>query len=473
MNFETVIGLEIHIELNTDSKIFSTAPAHFGAAPNRNTNETDWAYPGVMPTLNKQAIDYGMRAALALNLDIQEEMQFDRKHYFYPDSPLAYQISQDEFPIARDGYLDIEVEGQERRIRIERLHLEADAGSLVHAGDGVSKVDLNRQGIPLVEIVTYPDLRSPQEAYAFLEKLRETVMYTGVSNVRMEEGSLRCDANISLRPFGQEVLGVKSELKNMNSFNFIRRGLLHEEVRMRNALQAGEVLEEETRGYDEATDSTFVMRGSVDYRFMPEPDLPPVTISQEWIDENLQQIPEMPDKRRERYTQEFGLPEYDAGVLTLTKEMSDFFEATVAQGADPNQASNWLMGDVSAHLNAQQKSLAEIKLTPEKLAGMINLIKDGTISSKIAKKLFEILATEGGNAEEVVKEQGMAQLSDPAQLQPIIDEVIAKNQQSVDDFKGGHQRAFGFLIGQTMQATRGQANPQVVNQLLRETLENL
>lgn len=476
MNFETVIGLEVHVELKTDSKIFSTSPAHFGAEPNTNTNEKDWGYPGALPVMNKRAIEFGMRASLALNCEITREMRFDRKNYFYPDNPTAYQISQADYPIGKNGYIDIEVEGHPRRIRIERVHLEEDAGKNTHGTDGYSYVDFNRQGTPLIEIVSEADIRSPQEAYAFLEALREKIMYTEVSDVKMEEGSLRCDGNISIRPFGQEAFGTKTELKNLNSFNFVRKGLEFEEQRQAQILLAGGVIQQETRRYDEATGKTILMRtkeGAADYRYFPEPDLPPVHIDEAWIERVKASIPEMPDVRRARYTGEYGLPEYDAMVLTLSKTMSDFFDATVAAGADAKLASNWLMGDVSAYLNSEKVGLAETKLTPENLAQMIQLIENGTISSKIAKQLFKILATEGGDANEVVEARGMVQLSDPAKLQPIIDEVIANNESSLEDFRNGKDRAVGFFVGQIMKVTKGQANPQVVNQLLMATLEKL
>lgn len=476
MNFETVIGLEVHVELKTQSKIFSSAPSAYGAAPNANTNEKDWAYPGVLPVLNKQAVEYGMKAALALNCEIAEEMHFDRKNYFYPDNPSAYQITQNTRPIGRNGYLDIEVAGETRRIRINRVHLEEDAGKNTHGTDGHSYVDLNRQGTPLIEIVSEADMRSPDEAYAYLETLRETILYTGVSDVRMEEGSLRCDANISLRPYGQAEFGTKTEIKNLNSFNFVRRGLIHEESRQANLLRSGGVIEQETRRYDEATGETITMRkkeGAADYRYFPEPDVPPMVVSKEWVESVRQSIPEMPAKRRERYTKEYELPAYDAMILTQTKAMSDFFETTVSEGADPKQASNWLMGEVSAYLNKQQVELSDTQLTPKDLSQMIQLIEDGTISSKIAKKLFSILVEKGGDASLIVEEQGMAQLSDPAKLQPIIDEVVANNPESVEDFKNGKDRALGYFVGQIMKQTRGQANPQVVNQLLKDTLDNL
>lgn len=473
MNFETIIGLEIHVELKTDTKIFSPAPSHFGAEPNTNIHITDLAYPGVLPVLNKQAIEYGMKASLALNCDISRHQHFERKHYYYPDNPKAYQITQDERPVGVGGWVDIEVDGQPKRIRLHHIHLEEDAGKLTHSTDG-SLVDLNRQGTPLIEIVTEADIRSADEAYAFLEKLKAIIQYTGVSDVRMEEGSLRCDANISIRPYGQEAFGTKTELKNLNSFNFIRRGIEKEVARQKAILLNGGEIQQETRRYDESTGETILMRikGSADdYRFINDPDLPEVFVSEEWIERVQSEIPELPDARKARYMDEWGLPSYDAMVLTLTKEMSDFFEATVAAGADPKLASNWLMGEVSAYLNKEQLELHETKLTPTNLAGMIQLIEDGTISSKIAKKLFAELIKNGGEAEKIVKEKGMIQISDPAILLGFVTEVLDNNEQSIADFKEGKDRAIGFLVGQIMKASKGQANPPLVNKLLMEEIK--
>lgn len=473
MNFETVIGLEVHVELKTDSKMFSSAPAHFGAEPNTNTNVVDWGYPGVLPVVNQRAIDFGMRAALALNCTISQHTKFDRKNYFYPDNPKAYQISQFDQPIGHDGWIEIEVEGVTKKIRIERVHLEEDAGKNNHGSDGYSYVDLNRQGTPLIEIVSEADMRSPEEAYAYLEAVKQIIQFTGVSDVKMEEGSMRCDANISLRPIGQEEFGTKAELKNLNSFNFVRRGLAHEEIRQAKVLLSGGVIQQETRRYDEVTGETILMRvkeGSSDYRYFPEPDIPNLEIDDAWVERVRQSIPEMPKSRRLRYVNELGLPEYDAMVLTQTKEMSDFFEEMLNKKADAKQASNWLMGEVSAYLNSEKLELAETKLTPENLAGMITLIEDGTISSKIAKKVFRELILNGGDAKKVVEAKGLVQLSDPAQLLPMINEVLDNNAQSIEDFKNGKDRAVGFLVGQIMKATKGQANPGVVNQLLNQEL---
>ncbi|MCA9765800.1 MAG: Asp-tRNA(Asn)/Glu-tRNA(Gln) amidotransferase subunit GatB [Carnobacterium sp.] len=473
MNFETVIGLEVHVELKTESKMFSPSPAHFGAEPNTNTNVIDWGYPGVLPVINEQAVEFAMKAAIALNCEISTDTKFDRKNYFYPDNPKAYQISQFDKPIGHDGYIDIEVEGVKKRIRVERVHLEEDAGKNNHGTDGYSYVDLNRQGTPLIEIVSEADMRSPEEAYAYLEALKQIVQYTGVSDVKMEEGSMRCDANVSLRPIGQEKFGTKAELKNLNSFNFVRRGLAFEEVRQEKVLLSGGIIQQETRRYDEATGATILMRikeGADDYRYFPEPDLPNLVISEEWIEQVKNSIPEMPAQRRIRYVNELGLSDYDAMVMTATKEMSDFFEATLANKADTKQASNWLMGEVSAYVNSEKIELQDTKLTPENLAGMIELIADGTISSKIAKKVFQELIQKGGSAQEVVEKNGWIQLSDPSKLIPMVNDVLDKNPQSIEDFKNGKDRAIGFLVGQIMKATKGQANPGIVNKLLNEEL---
>lgn len=472
MEFETVIGLEVHVELKTNSKIFSSSPNHFGAEPNTNTTVIDLGYPGVLPVVNKKAVDYAMKACMALNCEVATETKFDRKNYFYPDNPKAYQISQFDKPIGEHGWIEIDVNGEKKKIGITRIHMEEDAGKLTH-GNGYSLVDYNRQGTPLVEIVSEPDIRTPDEAYAYLEKLKSIIQYTGVSDCKMEEGSLRCDANISLRPVGQKEFGTKTELKNLNSFNFVRKGLEYEVKRQAEVLRAGGVIEQETRRFDEATNTTVLMRvkeGSDDYRYFPEPDLPDLYIDEEWKARVRAEIPELPDARKKRYIDELGLPAYDANVLTVTKEMSDFFEAVCVAGAEPKQASNWVMGDVSGYLNAEGKELHDVPLTPEGLAGMIKLIADGTISSKIAKTVFKELIENGGDAEKIVKEKGLVQISDEGELTKIINEIIDANPKPLEDFKGGNEKAKGFFVGQIMKATKGQANPPLVNKLLVQEL---
>lgn len=474
MNFETVIGLEVHVELKTKSKAFSPAPNQYGDEPNTNTNVIDLAYPGTLPVLNKEAVEFAMKAAMALNCEIATETRFDRKNYFYPDNPKAYQITQDEFPIGRNGWIEIEVDGKKKKIRINRIHLEEDAGKSIHTDEGYSLVDFNRQGTPLIEIVSEADIRSPEEAYLYLEKLKSIIQYTGVSDVKMEEGSLRCDANISLRPIGQEEFGTKTELKNLNSFNFVRKGLEYEQKRQEKILLSGGMIRQETRRFDEATGETILMRvkeEADDYRYFPEPDLVFLHIDEEWKERVRATIPELPDARQKRYVEELGLPEYDAKVLTMTKEMSDFFEATIAAGADPKQASNWLMGEVSGYMNKRQKELHDLALTPESLASMIQLIDKGTLSSKMAKKVFQELVEKGGDPEKIVKERGWAQISDEATLLPIVNEVLDENEQSIIDFKNGKDRALGHLVGQVMKKTRGMANPPLVNKLILQEIE--
>ncbi|HEK9101649.1 Asp-tRNA(Asn)/Glu-tRNA(Gln) amidotransferase subunit GatB [Bacillus pfraonensis] len=473
MNFETIIGLEVHVELKTNSKIFSASPTEFGAAPNTQTSVIDLGYPGVLPTLNKEAVNFAMKAAMALNCEIATETKFDRKNYFYPDNPKAYQISQYDKPIGENGWIEIEVGGKKKRIGITRLHLEEDAGKSTHTGEGYSLVDYNRQGMPLIEIVSEPDMRTPEEAYAYLEKLKSIIQYTGVSDCKMEEGSLRCDANISLRPVGQEKFGTKAELKNLNSFTYVQKGLEHEQVRQEKELLSGGIIQQETRRYDEATKKTILMRvkeGSDDYRYFPEPDLVELYIDDEWKERVRASIPELPDARKVRYVEELGLPAYDAHVLTLTKEMSDFFEATIADGADAKLTSNWLMGEVLAYLNKQQKELKDVALTPAGLSKMVQLIEKGTISSKIAKKVFNELIEKGGDPEEIVKAKGLVQISDEGTLRKIVTEILDNNEQSIEDFKNGKDRAIGFLVGQIMKATKGQANPPLVNKILLEEI---
>lgn len=474
MNFETVIGLEIHVELKTKSKIFSPSVNAFGSKPNTNVNPIDLGYPGTLPVLNEEVVNYAMKAAMALNCEIATDTKFDRKNYFYPDNPSAYQISQYDQPIGEHGWVEIEVHGKKKRIGITRIHMEEDAGKLTHGDDGYSLVDFNRQGTPLIEIVSEPDMRSPEEAYAYLEKVKNIIQYTGVSDCKMEEGSLRCDANISLRPIGQEKFGTKSELKNLNSFAYVQKGLEFEEKRQEKLLLAGGENQQDTRRYDEKTKETILMRvkeGAEDYRYFPEPDLVYLFIDKAWKERVFSEIPELPDARKKRYIEELGLPEYDAGVLTNSKQMADFFETAIDHGADMKQVSNWLMGEVSAYMNKHLKELNDLSITPEALAKMINLIADGTISSKIAKKVFAELVEKGGNPEQIVKDKGLVQISDAGQLTEVISKILDENEQSVTDYKNGKGRALGFLVGQVMKATKGQANPPMVNKILLEEMD--
>ncbi|SFE62674.1 aspartyl/glutamyl-tRNA(Asn/Gln) amidotransferase subunit B [Bacillus sp. OV194] len=473
--FETVIGLEVHVELKTNSKIFCGCSTDFGAPSNSHTCPICLGHPGVLPVLNKQAVDFSMRAAMALNCQINREQHFDRKNYFYPDNPKAYQISQLDKPIGEHGWIEIEVNGEKKKIGITRLHLEEDAGKLTHAADGSSLVDLNRQGTPLMEIVSEPDIRTPEEAYAYLEKLKAIIQYTGVSDCKMEEGSLRCDANISIRPVGQKEFGTKTELKNLNSFAFVQKGLEYEEKRQEEEILGGGEILQETRRFDEKSNKTILMRvkeGSDDYRYFPDPDLVSLSVSEEWIERVRAEIPELPDARKARYVSEFGLPAYDAGVLTASIKMADFFEEGMREKADPKLLSNWLMGEVSAFLNTESKEIGETPLTPGNLAKMIKLIEDGTISSKIAKKVFKEMIENGGDPQTIVKEKGLVQISDEGAIREFVVAVLDRNPQSIEDFKNGKDKAIGFLVGQVMKETKGKANPPLVNKLIAEELKN-
>ncbi len=472
--FETVIGLEVHAELSTESKIFCGCSTEFGAPPNTHTCPICLGHPGVLPVLNKKAVEFAMKAALALNCEIAEESKFDRKNYFYPDLPKAYQISQYDQPIGENGWLEIEVDGQTKRIGITRLHLEEDAGKSIHAEGGYGTlVDFNRVGTPLIEIVSEPDIRSPEEARAYLEKLKAILQYCQVSDVKMEEGSLRCDANISLRPVGQKEFGTKTELKNMNSFRNVQRGLEYEQERQREVLLEGGTITQETRRWDESSAKTVTMRGKEeahDYRYFPDPDLVRLQISREWVEEVRATIPELPDERKKRYTEQYGLSGYDAGVITSSLETADFFDQAVATGADAKAIANWIMGDLMGYLNANDLELKDVKVTPEGLGELVKLIQKGTISSKIAKTVFKEMVESGKDPNVIVEEKGLVQISDEGELTRIVEEVVANNPQSVEDFKAGKDRAIGFLVGQVMKATKGKANPQMVNELLRKTI---
>jgi len=475
--YETVIGLEVHVELKTRSKIFCDSTAEFGSEPNTHVCPVCMGLPGVLPVVNKNVVEYAIRAALALNCRIASYSKFDRKNYYYPDMPKNYQISQYDLPIAEHGYLNIDVNGETRRIGITRLHMEEDTGKLVHQGTitttPFSLVDYNRAGVPLIEIVSEPDLRSPEEAYEYLNKLKAIIQYTGVSDCKMEEGSLRCDANVSVRPAGSKEFGVKTEIKNMNSFKALQKALTYEVERQIEVVEDGGRIIQETRTWDEGKGVTLSMRSKEyahDYRYLPDPDLVPMVIDREWVDEIKRSLPELPDDRKERYVGEFGLPAYDAMVLTNTKELADYFEACVSTYSNPKTVSNWVMGDLSRLLNANNTDITDCPIKPEQLAAMLQLLEKGTISGKIAKTVFEEMFASGKDAETIVKEKGLVQISDEGAIAAIVDEVIANNQKSVEDFRAGKDRALGFLVGQVMKASRGKANPEMVNKLLKERL---
>ena len=481
MKYEAVIGLEVHTELQTTTKIFCSCRTSFGADPNTNVCPVCLGLPGVLPVLNKKVLEYAVRAGLALNCEISRFSKFDRKNYYYPDLPKNFQTSQFDLPICEHGYLDVEVDGEKRRIRITRAHMEEDAGKLVHHGTSItdsdySLVDYNRTGTPLLEIVSEPDMRSAKEAVAYMEKMRAILQYVGISDCRMEEGSLRCDANVSVRPVGQKELGTKTEIKNINSFKGVERAIEYEAMRQAELLEDGGKVVQETRTWDEKEGVTKSMRTKEeanDYRYFPEPDLVPFTVSDEYIENIRKSLPELPDARKERYMKEFGLSSEDAVFMINDKATADYFEAAVAAGADPKAAVNWLMGEFASQLSNDGIEIDKAPVSAENLAALLKLISKGTISGKIAKKVFATMWKEGGNPDDIVKAQGLVQISDTAELSKLVDEVVGNNPKAVEDFKAGKKKAVGALVGQIMKATKGKANPRVINELLNKKLQSL
>ncbi len=477
MEYEVVIGLEVHTELKTASKIFCGCSTKFGSDQNTNVCPVCLGLPGVLPVLNAKVLEFAVRTGLALNCKILPFSKFDRKNYYYPDLPKNFQTSQYDLPIAVDGHLDIEVGGETRRIGITRVHMEEDAGKLVHAGtitkSEYALVDYNRTGVPLLEIVSEPDIRSAEEAKAYLEKMKAILQYIDVSDCKMEEGSLRCDANISLRPKGETAFGTKAEIKNLNSFKAVQKGLEYEVYRQAEVLDDGGRVIQETRSWDDARGVTVSLRSKEqahDYRYFPEPDLVPIVVDQAWVEDIGRSLPELPDARQARLMNDYGLSAYDAGVITASRAMADYFDATVATGADAKAAANWLMGELSRQLNAAGREIDDCPVAPAQLAGLIDLLVKGTISGKIAKTVFEAMWSSGKDASVIVKEQGLVQISDTGAIEAVVDQVIAANPQSVADFKAGKDRAIGFLVGQVMKETKGRANPEMVNKLLRERM---
>lgn len=476
--YETVIGLEIHVELLTESKIWCGCSTRFGAEPNTQVCPVCLGLPGALPVLNEKAVELAVKTGLALGCEIARYSKFDRKHYFYPDLPKAYQTSQDDLPLCVGGVVEFRMGDEIKRVGITRVHLEEEAGKSLHSGDNIlgsehSLLDYNRSGVPLIEIVTEPDLRSPEEARVFLETLRTLLLYTGVSDCKMQEGSLRCDANISLRPFGSTEFGERTEIKNLNSFRAVQRALEYEQARQRDLLEAGERVTQDTRHWNEQRGITISMRtkeDAVDYRYIPDSDLLPFTLTDEQIEQFRSELPELPRAREARFMSQYNLPAYDAGVLTQSKAVSEFFEDVAAQIEDPKMASNWVMGELLRLLKEEGKELDEVSIQPEHMVEVLRLIKAGTISNNVGKEVFEKVFKTGKSAADIVKEEGLEQISDESELEQIIDEVIAANPGPVEDVRSGKAKAIGFLVGQVMKASKGKANPQRVNELLRSKL---
>ena len=477
--YEPVIGLEVHLQLKTRSKIFCACSTRFGDPPNSNVCPVCLGLPGALPVLNRAAVEMAMKAALALQCRINSFSRFARKNYFYPDLPKGYQISQYEQPLAEHGHLTIRVDGEPKRIGITRVHLEEDAGKSIHDGfadsDRRSYVDLNRSGVPLIEIVTEPDLRSPAEAYEYLVRLKEILQYLEVSDCNMEEGSLRCDANVSVRRRGSSEFGVKAEVKNLNSFRFLQKALDYEISRQVGILEAGGTVSQETRLWNLDEQKTVGMRSKEyahDYRYFPEPDLLPLVISDQWREQVRATLPEFPEARRQRFTTQYGLREYDAGVLTSSRALADYYEQAAQASDDPRGAAHWVQGELLGALNAAGKEIQETPVSAQHLSELVRLIGDGTISGKIAKGVFEKMFATGKAPRKVIAEEGLAQISDPAALEPLIRQVIAANPKQLAQYREGKTGVFGYFVGQVMKATRGQANPALVNELLKKQLES-
>jgi aspartyl-tRNA(Asn)/glutamyl-tRNA(Gln) amidotransferase subunit B len=475
MELEPVIGLEVHAQLKTKTKIFCSCSTSFGAPPNTHTCPVCLGMPGVLPVLNKKVLDYTLRMALATNCEIARESRFARKNYFYPDLPKGYQISQYELPIAKHGFIDIEVNGGLQRIGITRIHMEEDAGKLGHDPDRpVSMVDFNRTGVPLIEIVSEPDIRSAEEAGAYLRQLRSVVRYLGICDGNLEEGSFRCDANVSIRPKGEEKLGTRTELKNLNSFKHVEKALLYEINRQRETLLDGGQIVQETRLWDPHKNKTTSMRGKEeahDYRYFPDPDLLPLVIDDDWIKRIKGSLPELPEEKKNRFKDEYGLPSYDAELLTSDKELADFFENCVRIFPHPKPVSNWVMGSLLGLLNTRDKTIAESPVSPENLARLMALIEEGVISSKIAKTVFDEMARTGKPAEKIVEEKGLVQITDTEAIENVVSKVISANPKEVDAYKNGKTKLLGFFVGQVMRETKGKANPKLVNEILKSKLK--
>jgi aspartyl-tRNA(Asn)/glutamyl-tRNA(Gln) amidotransferase subunit B len=475
LKYETVIGLEVHTELDTKSKIYCGCTTEFGGDVNTHTCPICTGMPGVLPVLNKKVVDYAIKAGLATNCSITPYGKQDRKNYFYPDLPKAYQVSQYDLPVCKDGYVEINIKNEKKKIGITRIHIEEDAGKLLHDEWGTgSLVDYNRCGVPLIEIVSEPDMRTPEEAKEFLETLKSILLYIGVSDCKMEQGSLRCDVNLSVRPLGQEEFGTRTEMKNVNSFKAAVRAMEYEQKRQIKIIEEGGEVVQETRRWDDEGGKSYSMRSKEeahDYRYFPEPDLVPIVIDNEWVERIRKELPELPKEKIKRYIEEYSLPEYDAQIITSSKTLAQFFEECVESGADPKTVSNWLMGDLLRILKDKEMEPENIPFSGEYIAKLIALIEKGTISGSIAKKVLQFMFEENKDPEIIVKEKGMIQINDESELEKIIDRIIESNPKSVEDYKSGKGKAIGFLVGQVMKETKGKANPQVVNKLLKISLD--
>ena len=474
-NWEAVIGLEIHVQLSTKSKLFSGASTNFGALPNTQACNIDLALPGVLPVLNEEVLRMAIKLGKALNANINSPTSFARKNYFYPDSPKGYQISQMDKPIVETGFLDIEIEGVKKRIGVTRAHLEEDAGKSLHDDfEGQSGIDLNRAGTPLLEIVSEPEINTPQEAVAYLKSIHSIIRYLDISDGNMAEGSMRCDANVSVRRKGDKELGTRTETKNVNSFRFVEKAIQYEIERQIHELESGNLIVQETRLYDSQQNTTRPMRSKEfanDYRYFPEPDLLPIKLEKDFIDEVISTMPEMPEQKRERFISEYNLSSYDADLLALDKDLADFFEEVSKVSGSPKLSANWIMGDLSAQLNNENLNIQDSKISSEKLGELIIRINDGTISGKIAKDVFEKIWISGGEVDETIQKEGLEQVTNLDEIESMIDEVIRSNPQQLSQYKAGKDRLFGFFVGQVMKASEGKANPKQVNDILKEKLE--
>ena len=474
-NWEAVIGLEIHVQLSTKSKLFSGASTNFGALPNTQACNIDLAMPGVLPVLNEEVLRMAIKLGKALNADINSPTSFARKNYFYPDSPKGYQISQMDKPIVESGYLDIDTENGVKRIGVTRAHLEEDAGKSLHDDfDGQSGIDLNRAGTPLLEIVSEPEINTPQEAVAYLKSIHSIIRYLEISDGNMAEGSMRCDANVSVRKKGDTKLGTRTETKNVNSFRFVEKAIQYEINRQINELESGNQITQETRLYDSQANTTRPMRSKEfanDYRYFPEPDLLPINLEKQFIEEVMATMPEMPTQKKIRFVSEFNLSEYDADLLAADKDLANFFEAVVKVSNSPKLSANWIMGELSAELNNENLSINESKITSNQLGQLILRIEDGTISGKIAKEIFEKLWSSDNEVDEIIQGEGLEQVTDDKEIESMIDKVINNNPEQLEQYRSGKDRLFGFFVGQVMKASQGKANPKQVNDILRKKLE--